>query len=252
MDGAVRHMLALSLIETQGAEPVRVASDGERWALAIVIPGRLLVPCGDPEIISQLVAPSRRWRLMVGDAAACHAMLAVSPPAGPNIVHEQRFMTVDARRVPTEADLPDPGLRQAEMRDVDRLADLAVTLHVDDRFGPHPGELGWRGYRQRLASNVRRGLIWCVGPPGAPECKVERSVSSRQWGVQLSGIVVDPAARYRRLGRSAVAAAVREARAESPAAPISLHVRSDNERAIAAYRAAGFVDREAWILAVKP
>lgn len=250
--GAVRHMFALSVIEAQGPEPVRVATDGERWAAAIVVPGRLLVPCGDAELIARLAPPTRRWRLMVGDEPACRAMLAVGAAAGELIVHEQRFMTVVANRVPAVEDLPDPGLRPAEARDVDRLADLAVRLHVDDRFGPHPGDVGWRGYRARLLANVERGLVWCVGPVGMPDCKLERSVSSRRWGVQMSGIVVDPASRHRRLGRATVAAAVRAAQLEMPGAPISLHVRTDNARAIAAYRAAGFVDQEPWVLAVRP
>lgn len=250
--GTARHMFALSVIETQGREPVRVAADGDRWAAAIVVPGRLLVPCGNAQLMAELAPPSRRWRLMVGDEAACRAMLAVGAATGELIVHEQRFMTVVANRVPSTEDLPDPGLRRAEPQDLDRLADLAVRLHVDDRFGPHPGDLGRRGYRDRLLANVRRGLVWCVGPAGSPDCKIERSVSSRRWGVQLSGIVVDPAARHRRLGRAAVAAAVRTAQAEMPGTPISLHVRTDNARAIAAYRAAGFVDQEPWVLAVRP
>jgi ribosomal protein S18 acetylase RimI-like enzyme len=83
--------------------------------------------------------------------------------------------------------------------------------------------------------------------------KLERSVSSRRWGVQLAGIVVDPKARYQGLGRAAVAAAVRAALAEGPPGRlVSLHVRADNRAALVAYEAAGFIDREPWRLAVRP
>jgi ribosomal protein S18 acetylase RimI-like enzyme len=250
--GAARHMFALSAIESHGAEPVRLASDDDRWAAAIVFPGRLLVPCGDAEAIGKAGSPSKRWRLMVGDVAAGDAILGRTADDPGLIVHDQRFFTVDRDQVPDEAAVPDPGLRRAEAADIDRLAELAVQLHVDDRFGPHPGRTGLRGYRQRLESTVPQGLVYCVGPVGEPVLKLERSVSSHRWGVQLAGIVAAPEVRGEGLGRAAVAAAVREALREGGRDRIvSLHVRADNVGAHAAYRAAGFVDREAWRLAVR-
>lgn len=250
--GAARHMFALSAIESFGAEPLRIAADDERWAVAVVFSGRLLVPCGDAEAIRATIAPVRRWRLLVGDVEAGDAMLERTGIDEGLIVHDQRFMTVEHDGVPSAAEMPDPGLRRAEAQDVDRLADLAVRLHVDDRFGPHPGRVGWRGYRARLETTVQQGLVYCVGPIGAPVLKLERSVSSRRFGVQLAGIVADPSVRGEGVGRAAVAAAVRGALVEGPRdRPISLHVRSDNVRAIAAYQAAGFFDREAWRLAVR-
>ncbi|MFO7778828.1 MAG: GNAT family N-acetyltransferase [Nitriliruptoraceae bacterium] len=250
--GSARHMFALSTIESFGAEPLRLAADDHHWALAVVFPGRLLVPCGDPEAIAAAPAASRRWRLLVGDRAAGDAALSRVTADPGLIVHDQRFLTVDPDRVPDERELPDPGLRRAQRDDLDRLAELAVRLHVDDRFGPHPGQAGLRGYRQRIATNLDQGLVWCVGPVGAPVCKLERSVSSGRYGVQLAGIVADVEARGQGLGRSAVAAAVRGALLEgSRDRQISLHVRADNEAALRAYDAAGFVDREPWRLAVR-
>lgn len=250
--GAARHMFALSTIEACGEDPVRIASDDDRWGLVVTFPGRLVVPCGDPEAIAAASPPTRRWRLLVGDEAAGDALLSRVGSTAGLIIHDQRFMTVDPDRVPSEAELPDPGLRRAEPGDLDALARLAVQLHIDDRFGPDPGAGGYRGYRQRLETSIEQGLVWCVGPRGAPVCKVERSVSSRRWGVQLAGIVVAPEARRSALGRSAVAAAVRGALQEvQPRRTISLHVRSDNLRAITAYEAAGFLDREAWRLVVR-
>lgn len=248
--GAVRHMFGLSAVEAQGPRVLRIASAEGRWAAAVVFPGRLVVPCGDPEVIAAAGQPTRRWRLLVGDAAAGDALLA---SAGDGLrVHVQRFMTVDHDRVPTAAEVPDPGLRRGVPDDVPVLAELAVRLHVDDRFGPDPGRAGRRGYARRLAEGVDRGLVRCVGPVGAPVCKLERSVSSRRYGVQLAGIVVDPALRGQGIGRAAVAAAVREALAEGPShRPVTLHVRQDNEPALRAYAAAGFVDREEWRLAVR-
>jgi ribosomal protein S18 acetylase RimI-like enzyme len=250
--GAARHMFALSAIESFGAEPLRIAADDDRWAIAVVFPGRLMVPCGDPEAIRAAAPPTRRWRLLVGDLAAGDAMLERTGVDDGLIVHDQRFLTVEHDRVPGPTELGDPGLRRAEPADLDALADLAVRLHVDDRFGPNPGRVGWRGYRTRLEATVQQGLVYCVGPIGEPVFKLERSVSSQRFGVQLAGIVASPRIRGQGVGRAAVAASVRAAMTEGPRdRPISLHVRADNAAAIAAYQAAGFLDREAWRLAVR-
>jgi len=250
--GAARHMFALSAIESFGAEPLRIAADDDRWAIAVVFPGRLMVPCGDPEAIRAAAPPARRWRLLVGDVEAGDAMLERTGVDDGLIVHDQRFLTVEHDLVPAPTELADPGLRRAETADLDRLADLAVRLHVDDRFGPNPGRVGWRGYRTRLEATVQQGLVYCVGPIGQPVFKLERSVSSHRFGVQLAGIVASPKIRGQGIARAAVAAAVRAAMIEGPRdRPISLHVRADNATAIAAYQAAGFLDREAWRLAVR-
>lgn len=250
--GAVRHMFALATLESQGHAPVRLASDDERWAAAIVFPGRLIVPCGDASAIADAGLPTRRWRLMVSDAATVDVLLGAYRH-DPNVrIHHQRLLSVDHTAVPSQAEVPDPGLRRAEPADIAALAELAVRLHVDDDFGPDPGRAGLRGYAQRLESTVRQGLVWCVGPVGAPVLKLERSVSSPRWGVQLAGIVVAPQARGAGLGTAAVAQAVREALAEGPAGrPVTLHVRADNVAALRAYAHAGFVDREEWRLAVR-
>ncbi len=250
--GAARHMFALSTLESHGTEPIRVAADDQRWAIAVVFPGRLVVPCGDAAAIRAAPAPTKRWRLLVGDVAAGDALLDRTGVDDGLIVHDQRFLTVDPDRVPGATELRDPGLRRAERADLDTLAELAVQLHVDDHFGPHPGRAGLRGYRQRLETTLAQGLVWCVGPVGAPVFKLERSVSSPRWGVQLAGIVAAPEARGSGLGRAAVATSVRQALAEGgPRRPVSLHVRGDNPAALRAYAAAGFVDREAWRLAVR-
>jgi ribosomal protein S18 acetylase RimI-like enzyme len=254
VSGAVRHMFPLACLDASGVDVIRVAGDGaDHWALAVVHPGRVLIPCGDPEVIAVAGTPTRRWRLLVGDVAAAAPLVDHGAAPAGTVVHVQRFFTVDPDRVPDESALPDPGLRRAEAADVEVLGELAVQLHVDDEFGPPPSWSARRGYRDRMERSVEAGLVWVVGPVGQPVCKVERSVSSPRWGVQLAGIVVDPARRNQGIGRAAVAAAVREALREvATARPISLHVRAANTQAHRAYEAAGFVDREEWRLAVRP
>jgi ribosomal protein S18 acetylase RimI-like enzyme len=249
--GEVRHMFPLATAESAGATAFRVAEDDDGWACAVLQPGQLIVPCGDPRIIAEAGMPQRRWRLLVGDAAAADAVLTDWGEDSSLIVHRQCFQSVEPERVPPEEDVADPGLRRAEPADVDGLADLAVQLHVDDGYGAHPGRTGWRNYRKRMVSSVRRGRIWVVGDIGKPVLKIERSVDSERVGVQLAGIVVQPERRGEGLGRAAVTTAVRHALADYPSRPISLHARVDNARALDVYRSSGFVDREEWRLAVR-
>lgn len=251
--GAVRHMFPLATIESQGHRPIRIASDVDRWAAAVVFPGRLIVPCGDPSAVADAGLPSRRWRLIVSDAAPVDVLVDQHRDDPAIRIHHQRLLVVEPDLVPSAEDVPDPGLRRAVKEDIPALAELAVRLHVDDRFGPDPGRSGYRGYATRLESTVAQGLVLCVGPIGKPVLKIERSVASPRWGVQLAGIVVADGHRGRGLGTAAVAAAVRASQNEGHGRrPVTLHVRADNTPALAAYARAGFVDREEWRLAVRP
>lgn len=250
--GNLRHMFVLACMETSRVDMLRVATDRrDDWALVLIHPGRLLVACGDPNVIRAAGVPSRRWRLMVGDAAASDAIIEVMGSSDGLKVHHQRLLVVDPALVPTADRLPDPGVRPATREDLPGLADLAVQLHVDDEFGPDPGARGRKSYADRLARSVTAGLVWVVGAPGRPVMKVERAVSSRRWGVQLAGIVVTPEHRGSGLGSAAVAAMVRDALTRHERRPVTLHVRAANTPAIRAYERAGFEDAEEWRLVLR-
>lgn len=249
--GPARHMFALACLDSMGADIARVATDGDAWAVCVIHPGRTLVPAGDPDLITRLGPPTRRWRMIIGDVTACRPLVAPEVVAPDALVHQQRFMLLDDARLPDETAMPDPGLRAADPADLAGLVKLATHLHRDDEFGPVDAAV-IRGYRSRMQSSIPTGQLRVVGPVGAPVAKLERSVASPRRGVQLAGIVVAPELRNRGLGRAFVAAAAREARGEVRGLPISLHVRAANTPAIHAYLACGFVDTEEWRLAVRP
>ncbi len=254
--GVVRHLLPLAAIDGSGAGMVRLTGstddrrdDGSAGLGVVIRVGRdVLAVAGDAGTIARAVGPTPTWRLLVGDVAAADALLARGMLGG-RIVHDQRYLVADAAAVPDVVAVPDPGVRRGEPADVEGLADLSVRLHVDDGFGPDPGAAGRRGYRERLAVAVRSGVVDVVGPVGAPVAKLERSVDHPRYGVQLAGIVVDPRHRGRGIGRGMVAVATRRALAHAPL-PVTLHTRSANASALAAYGAAGFRDVEPWRLAV--
>jgi len=266
--GAVRHLFPLAAIDSSGEGMVRLTGatddrdeDGVVRMGVVVRVGRdVLAVAGDAHTIARAVGPTPTWRLLVGDALAADALLARGVRGG-RTVHDQRYLLADPEAVPDEARVPDPGVRRAEAADVEALADLAVRLHIDDGFGPDPGAAGRRGYRERLTVSVRSGVVDVVGPVGRPVAKLERSVDHPRYGVQLAGIVVDPAHRGQGIGRGLVAVAARRALAagaagrSGPAArpgtpPVTLHTRAENAPALAAYAAAGFRVVEPWRLAV--
>jgi ribosomal protein S18 acetylase RimI-like enzyme len=260
--GAVRHQLPLIGLEPRDPDLVRITGDPTpdadgRAALGVAVRtgGEVLAVAGDPATLRRAVGPPPAWRLLVGDRAACGAVLATAArPA--RVVLSQRLMVLDPARVPTADVLPDPGLRRAVEEDLDGLAELAVRLHVDDGFGPDPGPGGRAGYRSRIRAAVAAGAVDCVGPVGDPVMKLERAVDSMRWGAQLAGIVVRPGARGRGLGRGAVAAAARALLAAGAARPggpppVTLHARAANAPALRAYAAAGFRPGEDWCLALR-
>jgi len=254
--GAVRHVFPLAAIDSSGEGMVRLTGavdderdDGAARLGVVVRVGRdVLAVAGDARTIARAVGPTPTWRLLVGDVLAADALLARGLRGG-RIVHDQRYLVADAAAVPDETVIPDPGVRRGESADVEALADLAVQLHLDDQFGPHPGAGGRRGYRERLAVSVRSGVVDVVGPVGAPIAKLERSVDHPRYGVQLAGIVVDPAHRGQGIGRGLVAVATRRALADG-SLPVTLHTRAENVPALAAYAASGFRIVEPWRLAV--
>lgn len=255
--GAVRHQLPLIGLEAADPDLVRVTGDPRpdaegraAFGIAVRAGGEVLAVAGDPATLRRAVGPAPAWRLLVGDRAACVALLAVaSRPA--RVVLSQRLMVLDPAAVPDADRLPDPGLRRAVGEDLDGLAELAAQLHVDDGFGPDPGPAGRAGYRARLRIAVAAGGVECVGPVGAPVVKVERAAHSVRWGTQLAGIVVHPDLRGRGLGRAAVAAAVRPLVRPGGTPPVTLHARAANAPALRAYGAAGFRPGEDWCLALR-
>lgn len=261
--GMVRHLLPLAAIDSGGAAVVRIAGSARdlrdegtpRFGVAVRVGRDVLAVAGDAGAIARAVGPTPTWRLLVGDVTAADALLARGTRAHTAVAHDQRYLAADPLAVPDPATVDDPGVRRAVAADVEVLADLAVQLHVDDGFGPDPGPVGRRGYRDRLTVSVRAGAVDVVGPVGRPVAKLERSVDHPRYGVQLAGIVVAPDHRSRGIGRGLVAVATRRAidgrlarGEEAPA--VTLHTRTANAPALVAYAAAGFRVVEPWRLAV--
>jgi ribosomal protein S18 acetylase RimI-like enzyme len=213
-----------------------------------------LVPAGDPAAAVPLAdtAEHSGWRILIGDLPLAQGILDHTSRAlfvrRRVSAREQRFMTATADSVP--ADAPPDGFRLAVSDDIDRLTDFACDLHVEDRMGPPISRSGRSAVRSRMLESVAQNATWVVERGGQPVAKVDLSLRSRRRGAQIAGVFVDRPWRSRGIGGAAVRALARSL-LDDGLPVVSLHVRSDNTPAMAAYRRAGFTDDRPWLLALR-
>lgn len=242
--------------------PLSALDDGEHRRFVVwpaddpvgvlyVSPSGTLVPAGDPAAGPHLADAAERagWSVLVGDAPLARALLDAWPRSmlrrRPR-AREQRFMlTRRPPRVPgTE------GFRRADDGDLEDLTDFACRLHVEDEMGPPISRSGRDVVRARARERVSRGLTWVVERHGRPVGKVDVAMCSRRRGAQLAGVYVDRGWRGRGIGTALVGLTARHL-LDRGVPGVTLHVRSDNIAAIAAYRHAGLVDAGPLVLALR-
>ena len=224
----------------------------EARAVLYVSPIGTIVPAGDPAAGPAFAAAAERvgWRVLVGDAPVSESLLDAYPrglfrrrPSG----REQRFMAT----VAAADDVARPaGFRRATYEDVTVLTDFACALHVEDQMGPPLSRGARPAVRARMADSVAHGLTYVVERDRFVVAKFDVSLRSRTRGAQIAGVYVHPDYRGRGISGQAVAAIIRDLTSDGIPG-VTLHVRSDNTPAIAAYRRAGLVDCGAWSLAIR-
>ena len=192
-----------------------------------------------------------RWRILIGDEPITRVLLDLSGGSWWRrrpTVRVQRFMTVDATSTVPGGVVA--GFRRAWRADLDHLEEFACLLHVEDRMGGPLAAPARQGVRQRMADSVDRGMTWVVERQGKPVGKVDLSLHSTRRGAQIAGVYVDRQHRGHGIGAGMIATLSRQL-LEQGLPVVSLHVRDDNESAIAAYRRAGFIERGQWLLALR-
>lgn len=208
------------------------------------------IPAGDPAGARALSGPLDRsgWRVLIGDAPLTHALVQAVPPPlfrrGPR-VREQRFMVLRRPRRRMVA-----GLRLAGLRDLEAVTEFACRLHEEDLMGPPISRSARGSVRVRMMEAATRSAVWVVERGGVPVAKVDLSLCSERRGAQIAGVYVLPEWR----GQGIASGAVGEVGAELLARGfpgVTLHVRSDNAAAIAAYERAGFADAGALVLGLR-
>lgn len=250
--GALANQVLLDAIDRGERERFLVWPPHDPRAVLYMSAIGTLVPAGDPGAGPAFAQAAEHagWRVLVGDAPLSEALLDAYPrglfrrrPAG----REQRFMVaVDAPDGPARP----VGFRRATYEDVPVLTEFACALHVEDRMGPPLARSARPAVRARMADSVGHGLTYVVERHGRVVAKFDCSLHSRRRGAQIAGVYVEPDHRGEGITTAAVAAMVRDLTAEGLPG-VTLHVRSDNAPAIAAYRRAGLTDRGAWILAIR-
>lgn len=210
-----------------------------------------VMPAGDAAAARAFTEPAEQagWRILIGDFPITQAMLEQSTKTVFRrrvSARQQRFMI--ATESPS-AGKP-PGFRLATSSDVDRLTDFACQLHVEDRMGPPISRSGRAAVRFRMAESIAAKLTWVVDRGGIPVAKIDVSLRSQRRGAQVAGVFVQPEWRNRGIAAAALSALARHL-LDQGLPVVSLHVRSDNIAAVAAYDRAGFRDECSWLLALR-
>lgn len=211
-----------------------------------------VVAAGDPEAGPALAVEAERadWRVLLGDAAACNAILEASSKnlfRRRHTAREQRFMAATTAFGRTSME----GLRRAHSGDLERLTEFACRLHVEDRMGPPISRPGRSAVKSRMRDSIAAGATWVVQRQGRPVAKIDLPLRSRRRGAQIAGVYVEEDWRGRGIATAAVEALVSHLMTEAGLPAVSLHVRADNEPALRAYHRAGLTDRGAWLLALR-
>jgi len=254
--GTLVHQYLLDALDRGERDRFFVWPAGRPEGLLFAGPTGTLVPAGHPEAGEPLAEAGERlgWRVLVGDAAIGGALIEASSRSlfrRRINAREQRFMAVEAGAPALGAAPQDPaGLRPARRSDLEVLVDFACRLHVEDRMGPPIPRSARSSVRARMVDSIARGATYVVERNGRPVAKADLSLRSAQRGGQIAGVYVDASVRGRGIASSLVAAVIRLLLAEGLPS-VSLHVRSDNGPAIAAYSRAGLSDRAAWVLALR-
>jgi RimJ/RimL family protein N-acetyltransferase len=252
-EGIMAHQFLLDALDRGEHRAMTVWPTPEQpQGVCYVGAGGLIVPGGLPESAAPLAEGVRAsgWRVLVGDLAIGRAIV---DDAGSGLfrrrpyAREQRLMVAD-RRVPALTD--GAGMRRAVLSDVDTLTEFACGLHVEDKMGPPLSRGGRSSVRQRVSNSVRRGSSWVVEADGRVVAKIDVSIESRRRGAQLAGVYVDRPWRGRGIARQAVAALTNQL-LDAGMPCVTLHVRADNTPALHAYAAAGYAQRQRWLLALR-
>lgn len=211
-----------------------------------------VLAAGHPDAGPALAGEAERadWRVLLGDAAPCQAILDASSKGlfrRRHSVREQRFM---ATTTPSGSPSMD-GLRRANAGDLEQVTDFACRLHVEDRMGPPLSRPGRSAVRSRMQDSIVAGATWVVERRGRAVAKIDLPLQSRRRGAQLAGVYVEETWRGRGIASGAVGALLSHLLTEDELPAVCLHVRADNEPAQRAYRRAGLTDRGPWLLALR-
>jgi uncharacterized protein len=206
---------------------------------AAMLAGPLVIPCvpddEDAALLAGVLDRQVPPRMMVGARRQVHALHGARRPSpAPREVRDpQPLMALrqEALRVPGS-----PGVRRAELTDLDRLVVAAAAMHREE-MGIDPLAVDPAGWRARMAVLIDRGWSWVWMERGEVLFKAELSAWTPEV-VQVQGVYTAPSGRGRGVATRGLAAVCDALLAEVPAC--SLYVNHFNTAARRVYSRLGF------------
>ena len=173
---------------------------------------------------------------MVGPRADCDALWSAWSGSRAWIRRYDQRLYVRRSLASDTGDAP-PGFRRAIERDIDRIADQAAAMEIED-LGVDPRADGLAAHRAAVQERVRSGRTWVIEAQGEIVFQVHAGTLSER-GCQLGGTYVPPSQRGRGWGRAGMRAVSAQLLRRCPL--VTLHVNESNRPAVRAYEASGFI-----------
>ena len=211
---------------TQDGQDLGLVWFGPRGNLVVIAPPEL-----DPDAVADVVhKAARSWRIAMGPGGIVDALRAGY--AGKPLLHRDQVYYACAP-AQVAAGLVTAALRPALRADRDRLVQATLLLNQSD-LNIDPARVDRRWLRDSVDERIADGTTRVLGPPGAPDCKLDFG-SEGPAGTVIEGVFTFPPARGRGLATQLVASCI----AAAAAARVCLHVGLHNTPARCAYERAG-------------
>lgn len=211
---------------------------GERLtAVALVLPGRLVVPWSPDDTDAKLLGEALRARhppcMFVGPRAACDAMWAVWG----RDVRPERFY--DQRLYVCHTPPPGPpvkGFRKAAMTEWRTISRYSALMEYED-LGRDPSQDMPDLHDTVVKDRIRNGRTWVIERGGEILFQINVGTST-PWGCQVGGTYVPPERRGHGLATDGMRELCRQLLPRQRI--VTLHVNEANTPAVRVYERSGF------------
>lgn len=228
-----------------------VKGEDEDWSLvALVIHGALIhVIQGDGNDGADLGRYFRRkhvdFQTLVGVDAAVDALRRTLVPHhdAPRVLQHQRLMQWDKPEI-LPPHRPFPGLRTADMQDVQKVTSATLAMHEEEVGAPN-SDADIDALMRSSYQKVKEGRVWIVDSDDGENIVFKASISLPNTTVaQMEGIWTAPAMRGKGLATHCLKDLCQRLFEYYPV--LSLSVAIDNHPARHVYEKLGFVDGVDW------
>ncbi len=237
---AAINLFLLGFLEMHGLDRacwIGASQDEELAGVALLVPGRLLVPyCPNPEhgaAIGRFMRPRYRPCMVVGPRAECDTLWSAWSELPAQRSYDQRLYVCTE---PPKG-LDPTGFRQARLDEAPVVAHNSGQMEQED-LGRNPHEADPEMHTRVVRDRIEAGRTWVIEQDGSIVFQINVGTQTAL-GCQVGGTWVPPDHRGQGLATIGMRAVCRLLLRDHPR--ITLHVNEANTPAVVVYERSGFV-----------